>query len=74
MGNPHLRFDEGRVRRSHPAVTHSPTLPVQYFGRTATVRERGIPSLRTYAVAAGRGLFGPVEGFVYVWTGREVLK
>jgi RNA-directed DNA polymerase len=28
VGNPHLRFDEGRVRRSQP-VPHSPTLPAQ---------------------------------------------
>ena len=27
MGNLHLRFDEGRGRRSHAAVTLSPTLP-----------------------------------------------
>ena len=42
MGNPHLRFDEGRVRRSHPAVTHSPTLPARFPDRcrAATVRER----------------------------------
>ena len=31
MGNLHLRFDEGRARRSHAAVTLSPTLPSKGF-------------------------------------------
>ena len=38
-GNPLVRFDEGRVRRSPLAVTHSPTLraPIQSHDRKGAV-------------------------------------